>query len=48
LILSGKDRSIVELYDRREDPAETVNVATKQEEMAAGMKARLEKLPAKP
>lgn len=48
LIVSGKDRKTVELYDHSEDPAETVNVAVKQEETVAGMRERLEKISAKP
>lgn len=48
LIVSGKDRKTVELYDHSEDPAETVNVAVKQEETVAGMRERLEKVLSKP
>lgn len=48
LIVSGKDRAMVELYDHRKDPAETVNVAAKQEEMLDGMRERLSKISAKP
>ena len=44
LIVSGKDRATVELYDHREDPAEAVNVAGKQKEEAAALRSRLEKL----
>jgi iduronate 2-sulfatase len=48
LIVSGKDRKTVELYDHREDPAESVNVAAKQVETVAGMRGRLEKIAATP
>lgn len=48
LIVSGKDRKTVELYDHREDPAEAVNVAAKQEETVDGMRGRLEKISPKP
>jgi iduronate 2-sulfatase len=48
LIVSGKDRATVELYDHREDPAEAVNVAAKQEETVDGMRGRLEKIAGKP
>jgi hypothetical protein len=48
LIVSGKDRKTVELYDHREDPAEWANVAAKQEETVDGMRALLEKAVPKP
>lgn len=48
LIVSGKDPAKMELYDHREDPAETVNRAAKQEETVDGMRERLEKISAKP
>jgi arylsulfatase A-like enzyme len=48
LIVSGKDRKTVELYDHREDPAESVNVAESQKEMVDGMRERIEKISAKP
>lgn len=48
LIISGKDRKTLELYDHREDPVELVNVAAKQEETVDGMRGRLEKIAAKP
>ena len=44
LILSGKDRATVELYDHREDPAETVNVAQSQAGRIAGLRKQLEQL----
>jgi iduronate 2-sulfatase len=44
LIVSGKDRATVELYDHREDPAESVNVAEKQK----GTVDRLRRLLKKP
>lgn len=44
LIVSGKDRATVELYDHREDPAEAVNAAGKQKQEAAALRSRLEKL----
>ncbi len=48
LIVSGKDRATVELYDHRVDPVETVNVAVKQKGTVEDLEARLEKIPPKP
>jgi iduronate 2-sulfatase len=44
LIVSGKDRATVELYDHREDPAETVNAAAKQKKTVEALRSRLKKL----
>jgi hypothetical protein len=44
LIVSGKDRATVELYDHRGDPAESMNVAAKQKGTVEVLRSRLEKI----
>jgi iduronate 2-sulfatase len=48
LILSGKDRANVELYDHRENPAESANVAGEQAETAEALRSRLKEILPKP
>jgi hypothetical protein len=44
LIVSGKDRATVELYDHRGDLAESMNVAAKQKGTVEVLRSRLEKI----